>query len=628
MRPRGIAFFRTLLTVVACASLWISCGESPTAPAGDGPIDPEIVLQQEMARQGLSLSWYRGCILENFRLHLPTYRGKSLAFILADIRAIIAACLANDGEPDDGALEITTATSGDDQDPDGYTFAVDGGSAQAVGTNAVVTVQDLALGDHQVSLSGVAANCTVGGDNPRTVSISSGATAQTTFSITCEALPPTVGALDVVTTTSGEDLDPDGYSVSVGGGAATPIGIEDTLNFPGLTPGDYEVLLSDVAANCTVAGDNPRTAAVSAGATAETTFAITCAETEGALDVVTATSGEDLDPDGYSVSVGGGAATPIGVEDTLGFPGLTPGDYEVLLSNVAANCTVAGDNPRTVAVSAGATAETTFAVTCSAIVVPDQILFARSGGGIWIMDADGSNQEQVTSGGNDSQPDVSSDGQAIVFSDNAAISNIWTADIDGSNPDQLTSSTATGEFNFDPEFSPDGSQIVFYSNRSGASHIWVMNADGTNPVQLTTLPDNGAPSWSPDGTQIVFVSTRNGNREIYVMDAHGSDQTRLTTNTSEDRFPDFSPDGTLITFDTFRNGHFDIYVMNADGTNQVRLTTNSATDSRPAWSPDGQFIAFTSDRSSTQTIWVMDAAGTNQTNVSLTGSDSFATWTD
>ena len=36
------------------------------------------------------------------------------------------------------------------------------------------------------------------------------------------------------------------------------------------------------------------------------------------------------------------------------------------------------------------------------------------------------------------------------------------------------------------------------------------------------------PSWSPDGTQLVFQSTRDGETDIYVMGADGSNPTRLT----------------------------------------------------------------------------------------------------
>ena len=95
MRSRGAATPRAILTVVAFACLWVACGESPTTDPN--PIDPEAILQQEMARQGLVLSEHRGCILRTFRLRLPTYRGKSFRFIVEDIRAIIAGCRT--GEP-------------------------------------------------------------------------------------------------------------------------------------------------------------------------------------------------------------------------------------------------------------------------------------------------------------------------------------------------------------------------------------------------------------------------------------------------------------------------------------------------------------------------------------------------
>src|SRR5207253_4663090 len=62
--------------------------------------------------------------------------------------------------------------------------------------------------------SGIAANCTVSGQNPRTVTVPTSGTT-TTFSITCTALPPPTGDLTVTAATSGQDLDPDGYTVTV-----------------------------------------------------------------------------------------------------------------------------------------------------------------------------------------------------------------------------------------------------------------------------------------------------------------------------------------------------------------------------------------------------------------------------
>ena len=60
--------------------------------------------------------------------------------------------------------------------------------------------------------------------------------------------------------------------------------------------------------------------------------------------------------------------------------------------------------------------------------------------GIWIMEADGKNRKQLTSGETvDILPSVSTDGRYIVFaSERAGQRKIWRMDIDGSNPKRLT----------------------------------------------------------------------------------------------------------------------------------------------------------------------------------------------
>ncbi|HJU87118.1 MAG TPA: hypothetical protein VJ788_07115 [Gemmatimonadota bacterium] len=89
----GTTTARALLTGLACACLWVGCGESPTTDPN--PVDPEAILREELARQGLSTSWFPGCIWQTFRLRLPTYEGQTREFILADIRAIIRGCFEN-----------------------------------------------------------------------------------------------------------------------------------------------------------------------------------------------------------------------------------------------------------------------------------------------------------------------------------------------------------------------------------------------------------------------------------------------------------------------------------------------------------------------------------------------------
>jgi hypothetical protein len=86
----------------------------------------------------------------------------------------------------------------------------------------------------------------------------------------------------------------------------------------------------------------------------------------GSLEVTAATTGPEPDPDGYTVQVDDGPSQTIGPSATIQNTGLSPGDHAVQLGGIAANCTVSGANPRTVAVAASQTASVNFAVTCSA----------------------------------------------------------------------------------------------------------------------------------------------------------------------------------------------------------------------------------------------------------------------
>jgi alpha-tubulin suppressor-like RCC1 family protein/uncharacterized protein YjdB len=91
---------------------------------------------------------------------------------------------------------------------------------------------------------------------------------------------------------------------------------------------------------------------------------ITVVVPTGDLEVLASTSGEDLDPDGYIVTVDDTHIQPIAVTGTVTFVDLASGEHAVELTNVAANCAVTGDNPRTVNVPFAGTAQTTFDVSC------------------------------------------------------------------------------------------------------------------------------------------------------------------------------------------------------------------------------------------------------------------------
>ena len=167
--------------------------------------------------------------------------------------------------------------------------------------------------------------------------------------------------------------------------------------------------------------------------------------------------------------------------------------------------------------------------------------------------------------------------------DNLFAYEIYVMDADGGNQRNLTNNPADDR---SPSWSPDGKRIAFVSARDGKSEIYVMDDDGDNQRRLTHHDDSDEdPSWSPDGKRIAFTSLRDRSRDIYVMDADGGNQQNLTNHLDADWYPSWSPDGKRIAFvsNRTRDLNRDIYVMDADGSNPRNLTNHPNDDEAPAW---------------------------------------------
>ena len=167
---------------------------------------------------------------------------------------------------------------------------------------------------------------------------------------------------------------------------------------------------------------------------------------------------------------------------------------------------------------------------------------------IYMMDADGSNLQRITNNfTEDRYPAWSPDGEHIAFSarrEGHVVHNldityeIYVMDADGGNQQRLTENRNN---DWHPEWSPDGQRIAFAADRKGDGakfDIYVMDADGDNQQKLTeNRVGDSSPSWSPDGERIAFTSDRDGNGEIYVMDADGGNLQNLTNNPHSDSGP-------------------------------------------------------------------------------------------
>lgn len=92
---------------------------------------------------------------------------------------------------------------------------------------------------------------------------------------------------------------------------------------------------------------------------------------------------------------------------------------------------------------------------------------------------------------------------------------LFIMDADGSNQRQITN---LGGANFAPIFTPDSRRIIFSSNhknpRSRNFDLYLVNLDGSGLEQVTSHPEfDGFPMFSPDGRQLVWASNRNAPTE-------------------------------------------------------------------------------------------------------------------
>lgn len=186
-------------------------------------------------------------------------------------------------------------------------------------------------------------------------------------------------------------------------------------------------------------------------------------------------------------------------------------------------------------------------------------------------------------------------GRIAFTSDRDGNPEIYIMNADGSNQTQLTNNP-TGYGDVEPALSPDGMKIAFTSHRHGDNNteIYVMRADGSGQNRLTdNTVEDSLPAWSPDGTMIVYVSE---GTKINVINAAGGPSTTIfeTSGFFYVASVDWSATGNSIAFELGSQFSNDIFTMNPDGTNLNQITSAGFFEGyfAPARSPDGSRFAF------------------------------------
>jgi len=504
-----------------------------------------------------------------------------------------------------GDVAATVTTTGDAPDEDGYIVTV-GADFKTVPTNGSVTLDGIGAGSREVTLKGVANQCTVG-SNPRSVDITAGQTTNVSFLVECGE---TTGDLQVDLSTGGGGTDPDGFTVVVDGTQSQAVQANGSTTFAGLATGTRSVKLTGVAGNCTVEGNASQSADVMAGQTTVVSFAVNCLASD--LTITTQTTGEQIDPNGYTVVVDGGEFSQgIGVNSTAAFSELQPGSHTVELTGVAPNCTVSGGNPRTIELEEGGT-EVLFPVTCTV------------GGLVVEVSTQGDPEVSgytVTVDGSESQS-ISKDGSVQFSTLSTGEHQVELANVPekcavlGENPRTVA---VPGSITFQVDCNPL-TGTIYYFRRSEeddwqTTSIYAMNDDGTGVREViptvASLPEHVQQlAVSRDGTRLAYtVDVRVNNqwkKELWIAATDGSGAHRILDQESQIGLgsDSWSPDSKTLVLTLWTPGTnpidgglvtsiYGVFLVDAETGNRTAIpNTWGNCGGEIGWSPDGSEIAL------------------------------------
>ena len=210
------------------------------------------------------------------------------------------------------------------------------------------------------------------------------------------------------------------------------------------------------------------------------------------------------------------------------------------------------------------------------------------------------------------QPQFSPDGKRITFtSDRGGGDNIWIMNADGSDKQQLTEETF--RLLNEPSWSPDGRFIAarkhFTTARSlGTGEIWIYHVGGGDGYVAVKRADEalqkelGEPVYSPDGKAIYY--TRNvspGNTFEYAQDSNGSlfeieryefatgEVTTAVSGAGGATRPTPSPDGTKLAFVRRDRNESKLYVKDLATGGLTKVYDDLDLDLQETWAVNGLY---------------------------------------
>ncbi|GJM27896.1 MAG: hypothetical protein DHS20C17_05310 [Cyclobacteriaceae bacterium] len=347
------------------------------------------------------------------------------------------------------------------------------------------------------------------------------------------------GTIQVNVTTSGVELDSDGYVIYLDG-TPKPVGVDGTVQFDSVELGWHYVSVTGARLNCDAEQGREQMAHSSFGRITNVNFDVICT-TKPIVFRATRGYGER---DIYRMNLDGSGQVKITENGSGWGPRWSPDGMRI------------------------------------SYLGPDDNIF--------IMDEDGSNKTLVLEISGTASPAAwSPDGTKLVTINEG---DIYSVNTDGTEATKLTN-FGDDVVVADPDWGPASDpRIVFtYWRANGPDReeqgIFIMNDNGSSITRLTTGDDH-QPAWSKDGTKIAF--TRHGEEvAIFILDlSSGTITKRGYSNGTWEMMPRWSPDDLELTFSAIFD-ETDVFIGYSLESSSVNLTQCvDVSEAESDWRPD------------------------------------------
>ena len=239
------------------------------------------------------------------------------------------------------------------------------------------------------------------------------------------------------------------------------------------------------------------------------------------------------------------------------------------------------------------------------------VFHSLTGGGdaIWIMNADGTGQRQLSDGAStDMYPHVSPDGRYVVYSsERGSDSGVWRMSLDGSGAGLLARECSL------PNVSPDSRWAFCY--KSGSAIVSRVPLEGGEPVRVPLPEGSGAtaPVISPDGRLVAYnyrASATGAQWGIAVFPVEGGASPLKTFDVvgSPVRMLRWTADGRAVCHIDTRDGVSNVVCLPLDGSRPIPLTAfESEQIDGFDLSADGRRLVLSRISSSSGVVLVSDA---------------------